>query len=154
MSFSLGSLVWSKLSGYPWWPSFVCNHPSENRAHRKGEVHVQFFDEPISRAWISADLMKSWSDKVERGAGADATWERAVKDAKKVEELSNEERLDLLLITHLPSDDEDWEKEEVSPGSKENKPVGIKRRRIIQMDSDDSGDDETFVPCKKVGHRS
>ena len=47
-------------------------------------------------------------------------------------------------------------KEEVSPGSKENKPEGEpvkKRRRIIQLDSDDSGEDETFNPTKKVyGH--
>lgn len=41
----------------------------------------------------------------------------------------------------------------MSPGSKENKPEGEpvkKRRRIIQLDSDDSGDDETFNPSKKV----
>ena len=31
-----------------------------------------------------------------------------MKDAEKVVELSNEERLDLLLVQHLPSDDE-WE---------------------------------------------
>ena len=41
----------------------------------------------------------------------------------------------------------------MSPGSKENKPEGEpvkKRRRIIQLDSDDSGDDETFNPTTKV----
>lgn len=148
----LGCLVWSKLQGYPWWPSLVCNHPVDNISYRKGEIHVQFFDDPITRAWVSQELVKPWTEKVQRGEGADKTWDKGVKDATNVENLSNEERLDLLLVQHLPSDEE-WD-EEVSPGSKENKPVGEpankKRRRIIEMDSDDSGDDETFAPSKKV----
>ena len=42
-----------------------------------------------------------------------------------------------------------------SSGSKENKPEDAggparKRRRIIHMDSDDSGDDATFEPKKEV----
>ena len=80
-------------------------------------------------------------------------------DARKVESLSPVERLDLLLVHLLPSDEEDWDEdlqeEEVSPGSKENKPANgeppnKKRKRIIIMDSDDSADDETFAPSKKV----
>ena len=32
--FPVGSLVWSKLPGYPWWPSMVCNHPTAGRSWR------------------------------------------------------------------------------------------------------------------------
>lgn len=70
----LGSLVWSKLDGYPvsisyphfclqksflniliiqWWPSLVCLHPVEKVEKRPGKVHVQFFDDPPTR---SADM--------------------------------------------------------------------------------------------------
>ena len=104
----LGSLVWSKLQGYPWWPSLVCDHPTEKRSFRKQELHVQFFDDPITRAWVNIDLIKPFNEKVGRGEGADKTWDKGLKDAEKVAELSNEERLDLLLVQHLPSDDE-WE---------------------------------------------
>ena len=132
----------------------MCNHPTEKRSFRKGELHVQFFDDPVTRAWVSIDLIKPFQEKVARGEGADSTWDKGLKDAEKVAEMSNEDRLDLLLVQHLPSDEEwDEEEEEVSPGSKENKPEGEptkKRRRIIQLDSDDSGDDETFNPSKKV----
>ena len=80
--------------------------------------------------------------------------------------MSNEERIDLLLVDHLPSDDEfdsiadADESTEVSPGSKENDPKAAKspsasqpkkRRRILTLDSDDdSGDDATFKPSKAV----
>ena len=50
-----GDLLWSKLEGYPWWPSLVCNHPTDNTHYKKGklpQIHVQFFDNPTSRAWI------------------------------------------------------------------------------------------------------
>ena len=53
--FQVGDLVWGKLEGYPWWPSLVCNHPSDNTHYKGGKVpqlHVQFFDTPISRAWV------------------------------------------------------------------------------------------------------
>ena len=136
----------------------VCNHPTEGKSSRKNEVHVQFFDDPITRSWINKDLIKSWSEKVPKSESVDKTWEKGLSDARKVEALSNDERLEMLLVQHLPSDD-DWEEEEeeVSPGSKENKPVAVvgeqnakKRRRIIEIDSDDSGEDETFKPSKKV----
>ena len=84
----------------------------------------------------------------------------------QVENMSNEERIDLLLVDHLPSDDEfdsiaDADAStEVSPGSKENDPKAAKspsasqpkkRRRILTLDSDDdSGDDATFEPSKAV----
>ena len=152
--FPAGSLVWSKLPGYPWWPSMVCKHPTSGKTTRKGEIHVQFLDTPVTRSWVSISMIKRWGEKVVKEGGPGlASWEAGVKQAEKTAELSNEERLDTLLVTLLPSDEEEeWSDEEVSPGSKENKkntdePLK-KRRRILMVDSDDSDGDENFTPSK------
>jgi len=135
----------------------VCNHPTEEKSYRKMEIHVQFFDDPVSRSWVSIDLIKMWGEKIAAGGEEDPTWQKGCQEAREVEDMSNDERLGMILVPHLPSDD-DWDGEdEVSPGSKENDPVGIsdnqkpkKRRRIMEIGSDDdSGDDETFKPTKK-----
>jgi len=151
--FPPGSLVWSKLSGYPWWPSMVCNHPTEGKSARKGEIHVMFLDTPVNRSWVNATMVKKWGESVLKDGAGDKNWEKGVKDAEAVAGLSNEERLETLLVNLLPSDEE-WSDEEISPGSKENKHKSVsqeperKRRRIIMMDSDDSDCDEDFKPSK------
>ena len=154
--FPPGTLLWSKLPGYPWWPSMVCNHPTDKKTTRRGEIHVQFLDTPVTRSWVPLDMIKRWGEKVLREGEGDKNWEKGVRDAEKVAGLTNQERLDTLLVDLLPSDEE-WSEEEmeVSPGSKENKPgprgeePEKKRRRIIAMDSDDSDNDESFQPNKK-----
>ena len=154
--FPAGSLVWSKLPGYPWWPSMVCNHPTTGKTTRKGEIHVQFLDTPVTRSWVSKAMVKRWGEKVSREGGpGQPSWEAGLDQAEKAAELSNEERLERLLVTLLPSDEEEeeeWSDEEVSPGSKENKKrmdePQKKRRRIIELDSDDSDGDESFKPSK------
>lgn len=164
--FVAGRLVWAKLPGYPWWPSMICNHPSTGKTERKKETHVQFFDDPVTRSWIDKDMIKAWSEKVEH-TESDEVWKKGFADAKKVENMSNEERIDLLLVDHLPSDEEldDWdadESKELSPGSKENDPNAEnkkedktegqpkKRRRVMTLDSDDDSDgDQTFKPSKQ-----
>ena len=154
--FPPGTLLWSKLPGYPWWPSMVCNHPTDKKTTRRGEIHVQFLDTPVTRSWVPLDMIKRWGEKVLREGEGDKNWEKGVRDAEKVAGLTNQERLDTLLVDLLPSDEE-WSEEEmeVSPGSKENKPgprgeePERKRRRIIAMDSDDSDNDESFQPNKK-----
>lgn len=45
-------ILWAKLEGHPWWPSLICNHPTEGVYERGDECHVQFFGEPPSRAWV------------------------------------------------------------------------------------------------------
>jgi len=133
----------------------VCNHPTEERSARKGEVHVMFLDTPVNRSWVSDTMIKMWGDSVMKEGAGDKNWEKGVRDANAVASLSNEERLEVLLVNLLPSDDEwDEEEEEVSPGSKENKERGggnepeKKRRRIMVLDSDDSDGDADFNPSK------
>ena len=48
----LCDILWAKLEGHPWWPSLVCNHPTQGVFQQKEKVHVQFFGEPPSRAWV------------------------------------------------------------------------------------------------------
>ena len=149
-----GTLLWSKLPGYPWWPSMVCNHPTDKKTTRKGEIHVQFLDTPVTRSWVDLGMIKRWGEKVVKEGEGNKNWEKGVRDAEKVSGLSDQERLETLLVDLLPSDEEWSEEEEVSPGSKENKPghngeePDRKRRRIIVMDSDDSDNDESFKPDK------
>ncbi|KAI0240313.1 DNA mismatch repair protein Msh6 [Lamellibrachia satsuma] len=53
-SFNEGDVVWAKLEGYPWWPSLVYPH-KKGLTRKRGsqtEVHVQFFDQPVSRGWV------------------------------------------------------------------------------------------------------
>jgi len=132
----------------------VCNHPTEGKSARKGEVHVMFLDTPVNRSWVSDTMIKKWDESVLKDGAGDKNWEKGVKDAEGVANLSNEERLDVLLVSLLPSDEE-WSDEEVSPGSKENKDKGgvkepeKKRRRIMVLDSDDSDGDEDFKPSKE-----
>ena len=48
----LYDILWAKLEGHPWWPSLVCNHPTQGVFQQKDKCHVQFFGEPPSRAWV------------------------------------------------------------------------------------------------------
>ena len=86
----------------------------ERRVQGHREYHVQFLGEQ-SRSWISADCVKRWEQDVNKGEGEkEESWRKAVEEAEKVKTLSNQERLDLLLVPHLPSDDDDWSDQEVS----------------------------------------
>lgn len=59
--------MWAKLEGYPWWPSLVYNHPTANEYLRgKGKslrIHVQFFDDPPTRGWVSVKYAKKFTGK-------------------------------------------------------------------------------------------
>jgi DNA mismatch repair protein MSH6 len=37
--FELGSIVWAKLDGFPWWPSLVCLHPVK-KVEKEGGSHA------------------------------------------------------------------------------------------------------------------
>ncbi|XP_021365348.1 DNA mismatch repair protein Msh6-like isoform X1 [Mizuhopecten yessoensis] len=116
--FAVGDLTWTKLEGYPWWPSMVCTHPTDN-IHFKGgknpQVHVQFFDDPVSRAWIKAKNVhhyKGSNDKEYQMGGQFFSHNPKVKqgtcEADKAIKLSLEERLKLV-VELQPSDEEEEE---------------------------------------------
>jgi hypothetical protein len=43
---------------------------------RKGEIHVQFFDKPVTTAWVAESLVRAWTDKVAPGEATDLKWEQ------------------------------------------------------------------------------
>lgn len=59
LKYSVGDLVWSKVSGYPWWPCMVSADPllhshTKLKGQKKSarQYHVQFFGDAPERAWI------------------------------------------------------------------------------------------------------
>ena len=74
---------------------------------------MQFLGEE-SRSWISGDCVKRWKEREAKGSEEekDEAWIKGVEEAEKVKTLSNQERLDLLLVPLLPSDEE-WSDQEV-----------------------------------------
>ena len=101
-------VVWAKFSTYPPWPALVCPDPVEGRhvSSDGGDVHVQFFDEQSSHAWVEVGAVEKF-----RGAAADSAmmasvkkkgrWTkaltRAVKEAEVAGEMSAAKRRDLLV---------------------------------------------------------
>ncbi|XP_077420004.1 histone-lysine N-methyltransferase NSD2 isoform X2 [Vanacampus margaritifer] len=59
-SFSVGDVVWTKVSGYPWWPCIVTTDPElnhhikPNAKSRSGLLyHVQYFGDAPERGYVS-----------------------------------------------------------------------------------------------------
>ncbi|BFZ11157.1 hypothetical protein BsWGS_14196 [Bradybaena similaris] len=118
---SKGDVIWAKLEGFPWWPSLVCDHPTE-KVHTKGgksaQVHVQFFDTPPTRAWIKARNIKPF-----KGANDEACQKggqfyslnnkirQGVVDADKALLLDVQERMKLVVELQPSSEEEDDEDE-------------------------------------------
>uniref|UniRef100_A0A8D0DAX0 PWWP domain-containing protein n=1 Tax=Sander lucioperca TaxID=283035 RepID=A0A8D0DAX0_SANLU len=68
--FSVGDLVWTKVSGYPWWPCMVTTDPEFNnhiKPKQKGEIrsgllyHVQYFGDAPERGYIFEKNMVSFT---------------------------------------------------------------------------------------------
>ncbi|XP_077202037.1 histone-lysine N-methyltransferase NSD2 isoform X2 [Paroedura picta] len=59
LKYNVGTLVWSKVSGYPWWPCMVTTDPllhnfTKINGQKKSfrQYHVQFFGDAPERAWV------------------------------------------------------------------------------------------------------
>lgn len=141
---SLGSLVWAKVVGYPWWPALVSDHPHRAQHHRgtppNTEIHVQFLGEN-HRDWVAASLVRPWGQQVDIQHGEkEPAWIEGVKLAEEAVDMSDEERL-ALLVTNYDGEMEQQEEEEESKieNSPVKSPVKKKRRkRIVMLDTSDS----------------
>jgi hypothetical protein len=51
-AFNVGDLVWGRVEGHPWWPALVTPSPSSKKHFRDGALHLQFFEENPTRAWV------------------------------------------------------------------------------------------------------
>ncbi|XP_067118843.1 DNA mismatch repair protein Msh6 [Centruroides vittatus] len=164
--YSLYSIVWAKLEGYPWWPSLVCNHPKRGIHHefrRTCYVHVQFFDDPPSRAWIKIKDLKPFTgpEDIDNPKFKDPVWKKGLESATKASNMPAEERNQLVvcLDTSEESENEDLDKSAdgvehmdedqkvfLENGHSDSEPAR-KRRRLISEFDDDS-EDEEFKPEK------
>ncbi|XP_051248802.1 histone-lysine N-methyltransferase NSD2 isoform X2 [Dicentrarchus labrax] len=69
MCFSVGDLVWTKVSGYPWWPCMVTtdpefsNHFKQKAANSRSGLlyHVQYFGDAPERGYIFEKNMVSFT---------------------------------------------------------------------------------------------
>ncbi|XP_015218440.1 DNA mismatch repair protein Msh6 [Lepisosteus oculatus] len=169
--FRAGALVWAKLEGHPWWPCLVYPHPvSGEQLRGRGQaqrLHVQFFDEPPSRGWVSTKYIREYEGSDSSDAKVGGTFfsgkpviRRAMEMADSAMKDDPGKRLQLAVCTE-PSDDEDEEEMEVDKSSdsdeEEVKPSRrtkrrsqeseqkTKRRRIT-VASDSENSDEEFRP--------
>ncbi len=69
---SPGTVVWAKMTGYPWWPGVVMPEPNSTRFYQawKRLYHVLFFDRgtQLQRGWVSAARVEAL-DEEEVGHG-------------------------------------------------------------------------------------
>uniref|UniRef100_A0A3Q2VJX9 Nuclear receptor binding SET domain protein 2 n=1 Tax=Haplochromis burtoni TaxID=8153 RepID=A0A3Q2VJX9_HAPBU len=63
--FSVGDLVWTKVSGYPWWPCMVTTDPELNHHFKQKQksllYHVQYFGDAPERGYIFEKNMVSFT---------------------------------------------------------------------------------------------
>merc|ERR1719233_392669 len=164
-SFVEGSLVWAKIRGYSYWPSIVARDPdggefvkvpdSQLKSQRK--LHVLFLEYNNQRAWLPTSSFKEYKGRQEFQAEAakagpnrkkDFTpgkrlqdkFEQAVKFSESLGDLSNEERLEAVLLKY------GWVMVS-EPGSGEDrglqKPKKRKTIRDTEVEVNKSTDSET-----------
>ncbi|CAG0914143.1 unnamed protein product [Notodromas monacha] len=161
--FDVGDLVWGKLEGYPWWPAIVVPHPTAGAHYRRGELHVQFFEEKPSRAWVKYRFVQRFIGDVTGPVTSvpDPAWKKALAEANDALSKTKKQREELMR-EFPPSDDEngddipsgesDQSKEnvETSHDVKRKRPTSrkspsaksppLKRARIHVSDDEDDGD--------------
>ncbi|XP_033861442.3 DNA mismatch repair protein Msh6-like isoform X1 [Acipenser ruthenus] len=178
--FKPGDLVWAKLEGHPWWPCLVYNHPETAELLRgKGKaqrIHVQYFDVPPMRGWVSMKYVKPYQGSDASSAKVGGVFfsgrpeiRRAVDLADSAMKDDTEKRLQLAVCTEPSEDDEDEEEDEMeideesTPSDEEHseeeevksnkRPARQSRaggqqakRRRIVVPSDSENSDEEFNP--------
>ncbi|VEN47825.1 unnamed protein product [Callosobruchus maculatus] len=67
--YDLGTVVWAKIEGYPWWPAMVDDDPDfgthiwvEENFKEPTWYHVTFFDtQVVTRAWVRPDHISAYN---------------------------------------------------------------------------------------------
>ncbi|KAH0626062.1 hypothetical protein JD844_000776 [Phrynosoma platyrhinos] len=99
-----GSLVWAKQYGYPWWPGIIEPDPdsgdyllfSSQTDLLPSKYHVTFFGNSVTRAWISASMLRNFGESnMERSGLAKLrrkddkrNFKTALKMAKEAEQIN------------------------------------------------------------------
>ncbi|XP_074926477.1 zinc finger CW-type PWWP domain protein 1 isoform X2 [Chelonoidis abingdonii] len=103
-----GSIIWAKQFGYPWWPAMVECDPdigeyflfSSRLDSLPSKYHVTFFGQSVSRAWISATMLRNFHEFSTESLGLTLRskdyrqkLDSAVRMAKEAERISIQERV-------------------------------------------------------------
>ena len=115
----LGSLVWGRMAGFPYWPCFVTKNPEgeHRRRNAKGTLHhVQFFNWNDESGWVSSAMpwctleeFRAQADKVPKsspqykswhpqGRAMAKKWAEAYEEAQSTAHMSRRERHDRLVV--------------------------------------------------------
>ena len=121
---NLGSLVWGRMSGFPYWPCFVTKSPVSGETTRKykkrEESHAQFFNWNNESGWIQSVLpwcsMNEYHSRAKIACPKGATsaefrnwypparllarWKGAIAQAQKTENMSRKERHNSLVVNY------------------------------------------------------
>ena len=71
--FSLGDLAWARISYYPFWPAIITVEPDSSDKYTRilkkvgslrREYHLQFFEEPVQRAWVEQSNIIKFEGKI------------------------------------------------------------------------------------------
>lgn len=114
----IGDLVWGRMSGFPFWPSFVTKSPTGQYRREgpsgKASYHVQFFNWNDESGWVNAVIEFDGLDSFKKIAAKKKTdksynpskgtmltkWERAAREAEETMGLTRLERFEQYLVTY------------------------------------------------------
>ncbi|XP_063239704.1 DNA mismatch repair protein Msh6 [Bacillus rossius redtenbacheri] len=155
----VNDVVWARLDGHPWWPGLVTNDPKGGPFVRAGEVHVQFFDRPPSRAWVrrrAVEAFRSGDDKPCPKKDAEK-WRASCREAVSALRLPLADRNELVVDfariereepagTAVSADEGEGDVDKENVSADPETPVS-KKRKVLAYDSEDSGDE--YKPKKE-----
>ncbi|XP_070560796.1 zinc finger CW-type PWWP domain protein 1-like isoform X2 [Ptychodera flava] len=66
--YNIGSLVWARMQGFPWWPGMLeedpdteCFYETDGASLYPKKYHVVFFGDKVSRAWVSSNNVEAFT---------------------------------------------------------------------------------------------
>jgi len=198
--FGEGALIWAKMRGYPYWPSVITRDPVDGEFVKVTEtiyknsrrLHVLFLEYENQRAWIGSSSIKKFQgleafkkdkEKASTKTRPDYTphkrirsqFDRAVSYAEEVSSLSDEERLEKVLLKYgwaMVLDNDDDVPMETLEGNaaiadnsvveeaESNVPVGDQGRADSRRSSEeaesriDPGTDDPDIPAEQMPQSS
>ena len=103
--FTVGSLVWAKMNGFPAWPAMVDDDPDTGEffwterlgwQEKPSQYHVTFFDDKVVRKWVACSRLSKFDQKkpniprTARGSRLLKAFTRAVEASKESLEVRRE----------------------------------------------------------------